>query len=422
MKPIAKLAALCLCILPFAFTACLKDNCAQMHTYSYFIPVYKTKDEVRANIKSNPSKSITQPGKLYVYGNYIFLNELDKGIHVIDNSNPSAPHNISFIDIPGNLDIAVKGNTLYADLYTDLVTLDITNPSNVVVKKITDNVFPYRYYGGGFIANSSNGIITDWIKKDTTVKEDCNRVGIFTMSSDVFNGGFLGSAGTSSPNANTPIGQGGSMARFALMNDRLYTVTSSDLDVFNITSPNNPVRTNTVNIGWDIETIYPFRNRLFIGSMTGMYIYNVSNPDVPARVGQFSHVRTCDPVIADDTYAYITLRSGTPCQGFTNELDIVRLNDLTNPTLVKVYNMKNPHGLSKDGNRLFICDGIEGLKIYDASDVNNLQMVKRIEGIETYDVIAFNNRALVVAKDGLYQYDYSDMNNITLLSKIVVNN
>ena len=153
-----------------------------------------------------------------------------------------------------------------------------------------------------------------------------------------------------------------------------------------------------------------------------MYIYNVSNPDVPARVGQFSHVRTCDPVIADDTYAYITLRSGTPCQGFTNELDIVRLNDLTNPTLVKVYNMKNPHGLSKDGNRLFICDGIEGLKIYDASDVNNLQMVKRIEGIETYDVIAFNNRALVVAKDGLYQYDYSDMNNITLLSKIVVNN
>ena len=117
-----------------------------LHVY-LFEPVYKTTAEVRANIKSNPAREIKEPGKIVILGNYIFLNEVDKGIHVIDNSNPSSPQNIAFIDIPGNVDLAVKGNRLYADLYTDLVTLDISNPLNVVKKNIVDGVFPERYYG-----------------------------------------------------------------------------------------------------------------------------------------------------------------------------------------------------------------------------------------------------------------------------------
>jgi hypothetical protein len=88
--------------------------------------------------------------------------------------------------------------------------------------------------------------------------------------------------------------------------------------------------------------------------------------------------------------------------------------------LVKTYPLTNPHGLSKDGDLLFICDGAAGLKIYNAGNASNLQMIKQITGAETYDVIAWNNIALVVAKDGLYQYDYSDVNNIQLKSKISI--
>ncbi|MGH2566452.1 MAG: hypothetical protein ACRDE8_05725, partial [Ginsengibacter sp.] len=110
------------------FAGCVKDNCKHTFSYTLYLPVYKTTAEVRANIKSNPAETIQQPGKIVLLGNYIFLNEVDKGIHVIDNSNPSSPRNIAFIDIPGNEDLAVKGNTLYADLYTDLVTLDISDP------------------------------------------------------------------------------------------------------------------------------------------------------------------------------------------------------------------------------------------------------------------------------------------------------
>ena len=307
---------------------------------------------------------------------------------------------------------------MYADLYTDLVALDISDPLNVVKSKIVNNVFPHRNYG--FNADSSK-IIYDWVKHDTTLTVDCSpnewmefaqNGGVFMLSSDAAsNKSFAGGS---------PTGIAGSMARFALMNNYLYTVGESHLKVIDIASASNPLVANTVNLGWGIETIYPFKGNLFIGSNTGMYIFNTINPAAPVQLSTFSHARVCDPVIADDKYAYITLRDGTQCQGFINELDIVDISNLAAPVLIKKFNMTNPHGLAKDGNLLFICDGRDGLKIYDASVVTNLQLKKQIANFETYDVIAYNGVAIVVAKDGLYQFSYSDINNIKQLSKISI--
>ena len=133
MKKISLTAAtaLLLCMSVVVLQSCIKDTYERTYTYTYYKPVYKTTAEVRANIKSNAPKAIEKPGKIYIRGSYIFLNDLDKGIHVIDNSNPAQPKNISFIDIPGSVDLAVKGNTLYADFFTDLVAIDISNPHNV---------------------------------------------------------------------------------------------------------------------------------------------------------------------------------------------------------------------------------------------------------------------------------------------------
>jgi hypothetical protein len=315
------------------------------------------------------------------------------------------------------MDLALKGNTLYADLYTDLVTLDISNPLNVVVKKYNEGVFPYRSYGNGFY-NDSSKVIVNWLKRDTTVTEKLNS-GNATIFPQVFYMDVLTNFSSSTgKNSSSPIGKGGSMARFAIVNNRIYTVSNSDLNVFDITNADNPVYKNKVNVGsWNVETIFPFKDKLFIGSQNGMFVYNISNVDNPSLAGQFSHVQSCDPVIADDEYAYVTLRSGSACQGFSNQLEILKLNNITDPQLLKVYPFTNPHGLSKDGNLLFICDGSDGLKIYDAADVNNLKLIKQFSNIETYDVITYNHLAVVVAKDGLYQYDYGDVNNIHLISK-----
>lgn len=397
-------------------SGCLKDSCR--NTYKIFSPVYNTLTQVRAGMRSGQPHPLEQTGKIYLYGQYIFLNEVNKGIHVIDNSDPAQPKNISFINIPGNVDLAVKGSSLYADCYSDLAVFDISNPVNITATKFVDKVFPYR--GSMYQSNSTNPdsimVIVGYIQKDTTV--DCETYNSWLEKRSFAQDASGASFSTAAP---TKAGQGGSMARFTIVNDYLYSVSNSQLKAFNISTAADPQLSNTKNIGWDIETIYPFSNKLFIGSATGMFIYDVTNPGNPSYVSQFSHIRRCDPVIADGVNAYVTLRSGTTCGGAAiNELQVLNITNLSQPKLVKTYPMTNPHGLSKDGAILFICDGKGGVKVYNALDVTNLKLVKTIPGLDTYDVIANNGIALVVAKDGLYQFDYSKPDDIKQISKITI--
>ena len=217
------------------------------------------------------------------------------------------------------------------------------------------------------------------------------------------------------------MGTGGSMARFAIVTNYLYTVNSSNLTVFDISGSNGPAYVNSTTVDFHVETIYPFQDKLFIGSNNGMFIYSLNgSPANPVKVGQFTHARSCDPVISDGQYAYITLHSGSSCEGYNNELDVVRLNMLVDASLVQVYHFTSPEGLSKDGDLLFVCDGTDGLKVFDASDVLNMKLLQRLPIGDAYDVIAQNHIALVITTDALYQFDYNDPANIHLLSKLSV--
>lgn len=408
-----------LLILPFLLTSCMKDSIKE--SYSFFRPVYQTKDEVKAGIKNAPSESITQPGKIVLMGHYLFLNDIDKGIHIIDISNPAIPKKLSFINIPGCVDIAINGNYLYADCYTDLVTLDISNPQQVSVKQFLNGVFPHRYYDT-FSADTSK-IIQKWVRVDTSVTTrftntsrgfQLDRGGVWLFSSfrSSVAQSFSGTAAT---------GISGSTARFGLQQNRMYTVSNSDLKVFNVTKADAPSFVNKLSLSQgDIETIFPYKNNLFIGSQTGMFIYSALNPDNPQRLGQFTHVRACDPVIADDDYAYVTLSGGSFCGGFSNQLDVVNIKNLTSPQLLKTYQLKSPKGLSKDGNTLFICDGTDGLKVFDATSASNITLIKTISGFEPHDVIAYQGYAIAVAKDGIYMIDYQNLSDIKMISKLQI--
>jgi hypothetical protein len=416
MKKLLLAAGVCtaLCFVAFFLQGCLKDKVT--HSYTIFRPIYETKEIVKGNIKSNPAKTIGTPGKIYLYDNYVFLNELDKGVHVIDNSNPAHPVIKAFIDIPGNQDIAVKGNTLYADMYGSLVSIDITDPLNAMLLKDVPGVFPERSYLGGFVGNS-NMVIVGWEKKDTTVDEVLGSTKDFVVSARFDNKSSLTASA-----ASAPVGIAGSLARFSIVNDYLYAVDRHTLHSVSITNASDPKLVGNWPAGFDIETIYPLRDKLFIGSMGGMYIYDISNPASPQKKGSFGHARACDPVVADDNYAYVTLKAGTTCGPTENELQIVDIKDVMAPSLLKTYPMSAPTGLSKDGNTLFVCDGKEGLKVYNATDYSKLVLIKQISNIEPVDVIAWNGNALVMTKDGLYQYDYSDLNNIHLSSRLTFSN
>ncbi|HLP50329.1 MAG TPA: hypothetical protein VK154_05555 [Chitinophagales bacterium] len=416
-------ALLCLML----FSSCRKDKCEQTVTYKRYDPIYMSFEELRSSVKSEPATALKQPGKIYMKGNYIFVNEVDKGIHVIDNSNPSSPQNVAFIKIPGNMDIAAVGNTLYADSYIDLLALDISNPLNVTVTQRVENALPDRIYTTGYYGDPTKGVVTGFNESMVTEKmsNDCNGGGGYWgrggpwMEGDVFVANSTGGGSFTKGNVSAP-GVGGSMARFTIANNTLYVVDQSSLRVFNIGGSLTSL--GTTNVGRNIETIFPHNNHLFIGSTNGMFIYNINNPASPSYVSTYIHGTACDPVVVDDHYAYITLRSGTPCNTDFNQLEVVDIANLATPTLKHTVQMTNPHGLGKDGNTLFICDGTAGLKVFDATNPEAISTtpVMTVGNIQATDVIPFNHRLMMIGDDGLYQYDYSNIQNITLLSRIAV--
>ena len=149
-----------------------------------------------------------------------------------------------------------------------------------------------------------------------------------------------------------------------------------------------------------------------------MYMYSLSNPASPSYISEFSHVRVCDPVIANDKYAFVTLRSGTACQGFTNQLDVLNIENVTNPTLIKSYPFDNPHGLSLDGDILFICDGASGLKVLNASNINDIKQQKTISVGEATDIIAFNGKGFVITPTAIKAISYTTATDVQIIGEI----
>lgn len=345
---------------------------------------------------------VKKTGKIYIYKDYLFINEPNKGIHIYNNANPSAPVNTAFLQIPGNVDLAITNNILYADSYVDLLAFDISSMANIKqVKRVTD-VFSQFYLPG----NAAQKYVVTY--KDTLVKKSTYK------NMEMY-------ASTTS-NSSSSSGQGGSMARFTLLNDHLYTVGQADLSLFDVKTAANPSFVKSIVLGWGVETIFPYENKLFIGTNRGMHIFNATDAANPVKLSTYSHVFACDPVVVQGKYAYVTLRTGNFCRQATNQLEVVDIEDPTNPKQIAVYPMQNPHGLSVSGNNLFLCEGNYGLKSFNITDKNKIgdNLLQHLKTIKSFDVIAGPKSLIVTGDDGVYQFNYNNAASLREMSKIKV--
>lgn len=217
------------------------------------------------------------------------------------------------------------------------------------------------------------------------------------------------------------------MARFTVSGDYLYTVDQSTLKTFDISNAGAPEYREGKEqyLDFGVETIFSMDTLLFLGSQTGMYVFNVSRPEFPQQLAHVSHITSCDPVVASGTYAYVTLNSGNVwCGRASNELLIYDLADLSNPLLIHTETgFKQPRGLAIDGNKLFVCDN--GLKVFDVSNpakpiwTDDITDIPQAAGIDSYDVIPLNGSLLLTGANGLYQFDYTG-EKLSFISKIQV--
>jgi hypothetical protein len=420
MKNIIKSATFLL-VMMAALTAC-NDRTEQLITYEANVPVYMAYDDFRASFEKSAPIEISHPGKMYFKDGYLFVNEYGKGIHIIDNSNPANPQKVAFYEIMGNVDMAIRGNILYADSFIDLLAIDITDLDNPVEIDRIENVFPEIVPEGEewfpyAMVDKSKGVIVDWeVKKITEKMED------YTQGGWIFRGGmdFLAAA-ESGAKWTGGSGTGGSMARFMMNDNNMYVIAvPTRLKPVDIPTVTEMAVIDSVVMPRNMETLFRLEDKLFVGTTTGMLIFDLADPQKPSYVSAYDHIRACDPVVVDGQYAYVTLRTGNMCNNGQNLLEVIDISSLANPYLVKSYPMFNPHGLGTDGDLLFVCDGAAGLKIYDKSDPLAIitNRIAHYPDFDTYDVIPVNGILMLVGEDGIYQYDYSDPENIIQISHL----
>lgn len=222
----------------------------------------------------------------------------------------------------------------------------------------------------------------------------------------------------SSSDDSSETGTAGSLARFTIANNYMYTVEHSLLKVFNISNEDKPEFVKQITPGFGIETIFASGNYLFLGSRWGVYIYDITQPESPVQKALYEHTYSCDPVVVSGNYAYSTLNSFGPCGRGLNQLDIIDVSNPSHPKNVNTLPMNAPQGLGVTDNLLFVCD--EGIKVFDLTDKIYPQFLHKIE-IPAYDVIPLDTLLLVATEAGLYEYSFTSAGDLTELSTIYTN-
>lgn len=382
--------------------SCDNDN-TEFEIINVATPEVMSKMEFRNSVEVLPPQTIDESGKIYAYGNYIFVNDEFQGVHIIDNTNPETPNNIAFLKIPGNIDISIKNNFLFADSSTDLVVFDISVVNDIQQINRLEDVFSIYDYQIPLDVDEVNWtnfdyetqVIVGWTvtQEQREVVEDQDDIFLETGGGDLAN-----NAGD--------VGTGGSLARFQIVGDYLYTVGSYEMDIFNISDLSQPILSDSMYAGWNIETMFQADGYLYLGGTNGMYIYSLDNPAYPQYMSEFVHWEGCDPVVVDGDIAYLTLRGGNACGQQESILEVIDVSDKLYPQLIASYSMDNPYGLGFKNNLLFVCDGASGLKIFNKSDPSDLQLIMEYTDIFTKDVIPLDNVLLMIGDDILYQYEY----------------
>ncbi len=406
-------------------TSC-DDSVSETVTYKINEPVFMSNETFRSSVKvTTTAHAITNYGKMCYYEGYLYISESGKGIHIIDDRNPAQPQIVGFIELLGNADLSIRNNLLYADSYIDLVWFDITNPATPELKGRLENVFPtalpaidneYGFdYAQCYSDSTDGGVVVGWELVEKT------------ENIDEYTGGWYWGWGwrgelmydtATGQNGGSTTGINGSMSRFTLYDNKLYAVLNDYMTIFDLTTEQPTKAADNIYIGWNVETIFSYKDNMFMGTPTGMVIYSVKDPLQPVYKSRMTHAFGCDPVVVDNDLAYITVHSGNNCGQNVNQLIIVDVKDVEKPTELATYAMTGPKGLGINDGKLFICD--DGLKIYKITAPETLMANKlaHFTGLEGFDVIPFNSVLMMIAEDGLYQYDYSDLSNIHLLSKI----
>lgn len=410
-----KIYSLMLFVFAILVSSCDSDDSAEQAKFA--VPTLKSLAAIRDNVSVTSARQTNSDGKIYVVEDYLFYIAKEHGVHVFNNTNPSAPVNIAFINVEGVHDISVKGNYLFADNFVDLLVFDISNIQNITLVKTVQNVIQFspaypddaEFYDYN-VFPTGDEIITGFAIEMRDRPEGQE----ILWAEDA-----LASFDSSNGNA---IGTGGSYARFQINDNALYTIDSYKLNVFNITNPVDTFFDKEVYMtqwfgGGEFETLFIRKDFLFVGSTSGMYTVDATDEFNPYFVSGFSHATACDPVVVYGNTAYITVRGGSSCGAIEDQVNVIDVTDIANPTLLSTYLLEEPYGLGINDGILYVACGNNGLKVFNAANSANLTLQNTYAG-NVKDIIPLDTHLIVVGDNQITQYSYGPDFTLAQLSQI----
>ena len=402
---------------------CSKDTGTITMHYTKANAVYGDIDDLRNNPLITEKRTISDPGKVYVGNEALLIGEENVGIHVFDNRNPSNPINTLFLDIPFSKEFFVEGDFIYVESHYDMLKIDISNINNPSLVNRVEYAFSEP------ILNSQGEQLIGFHFEQVSESFDINDPIIRDLQeSDIL---YFNYANELIPPSAVPVsfagnGNGaiGAVNRIAWMNDHVYAIGLNKMTVFE-DAPSGLSFIQDFSAGWQMETIYPHDDYLYVGTRNSMTVFDATVPSNPQYVSEFWHATSCDPVFPCGEVAYVTLRTGDEamCPGDVNALVTLDINDPSIPQFVNEIEMESPFGLTMNENLLYVAEGEHGMKIFDATDKFNLAMIHHDESMAVYDIMphpVYEDYILTTGPDGINQYQTSSNSfDLVLISSIL---
>jgi hypothetical protein len=338
--------------------------------------------------------SISSPLNFYLYDTLLLVSDSLKGLLVYSVANEQTPRFKARIPLSGNRGMAMKDSIIYANSWGGILAIRLVNDTNYVVTSVIKDD-PYHSVmpdGGYYRPMYEGGGGFGCIGRDMAVS----------------------GAGSEAPG---PSGSGGSYAIFAVIDSFLYYINDRSIITMDISNPASPEKISETYVSWDIETLFPTRQYLFIGGKNGMFVMDRSTPSHPVQIGSITHFRARDPVVVQDTMAYVTLRAAAPWAG-VDELMVVNLASITNPKLIKEMPLPTPYGLSIKDSLLYVAQGNNGWTLFGLADPHNPAVLQQWSTPAARDFIWTGDRLFMMCFDRVRIYSVVDPRNPVMLGEI----
>ena len=359
-----RLLGLVVPLLVAMLASCEKDSCEQTWTQVVPVPVTLNRSEVHDSIAAMPPREFCTGGNLYAYGQYVFVNVNREGYHLLDNSNPANPTPVAFLRVPGATHMAFVDGRMVSDSYADLLVLDFGGPTDLALVSWTPNLLlqtdafevgedavavGFEDRAVEFTQSCSGRVTGTWFGRG--FGED---VAFNALSADAFRGGG------STPTVNTA----GSLARLAFCDSRLYALSTDRLSAFDLVDDGLEAR-ETTQLGWGQETIIRRGDHLYVASRSALRIFDIAGCGDPRELGSAPHRWAWDPVAVEGNRAVVTTRWGEGTDALGGEMIVFDVADPANPIRLATHPLTQPVGLALHGGTLYVCDAVDGLRVYD---------------------------------------------------------